>query len=375
MGIVTVLATVMRMRADKLVLFSGVDAHRRDLLVSFLLLNGALTSVALLLIPLFERLLPSAGTPMLVMAVLVSLLTSLVHMLMGVHASALQTRNIVQAQFMRSLGTTAAQVAFFFLAWGAFGLMLGTVVGLVASLLMQLATARGERLLPPLRKVSVDELKGGLRRQMPILMWGSLQGLAGALSNASPVIFAAAVYSPAMAGIYVMADRLVRIPVNLIVTTIRPYVAVHSRSPEGLPDIGFMVKLSLLLGLVALAGLVPVMAFGELIFTVLLGRDWTGTGSLAGILFWFVFFAFASLPWQAYVLSLGRARELIVIELVYLAARVGPLLAFGKAIDLRELALIVIFSHLLYNLLYILYFAVAYRRGLLWTQTPAPSDL
>ena len=64
-----------------------------------------------------------------------------------------------------------------------------------------------------------------------------------------------------------------------------------------------------------------------------------------------------------------------MIELVYLAARVGPLLAFGKAIDLRELALIVILSHLLYNLLYILYFAVAYPRGVLWTQTPAASDL
>ena len=82
--------------------------------------------------------------------------------------------------------------------------------------------------------------------------------------------------------------------------------------------------------------------------------------------------SFVSLPWQAHLLSLGRSRELVVIELAYLISRVTPLALLGASLGLLELGLVVVLSNLLYNLLYIFYFARAYRKGELWSPRASP---
>jgi Na+-driven multidrug efflux pump len=96
-----------------------------------------------------------------------------------------------------------------------------------------------------------------------------------------------------------------------------------------------------------------------------LGGRWAGTGSVAGILSIFMLFAFAALPCQAFVQSLGRSRELIYIELSYLAARILPMLIWGETLGLRGLAIVVVLSNLVYNVLYAAYFIVSHKRGTL----------
>jgi hypothetical protein len=105
-----------------------------------------------------------------------------------------------------------------------------------------------------------------------------------------------------------------------------------------------------------------------------LGDRWAGTGSVAAILSIFMLFSFFALPYQAYVQSLGRSRELIFIELTYLAARILPMLLWKDSIDLRGLAVIVVFSNLVYNGLYSIYFLIAYRKGTLATPL-GPTEL
>jgi O-antigen/teichoic acid export membrane protein len=365
MGVVAVLTAAMRMRADKLVLFTKVDNVRRDLLLAFLVLNVTGIAIGLGAIPLLRSLLPAASADLLILGVAAAAGTSLVHMLTGILSSALKTRPIVHSQFLRSIGTTLAQFGLFFLALGTLGLMIGTAVGLGVALLFLFRSARREELLPSFRGLNRPSFSYALRGQVPRLFWGSFQALAGSMTNAAPLIFAAAVFSPAMAGFYVMADRIVRVPVNLLATTIRSYVAVHARDEGGHPDIKFMITISLVMSGISLLVILPLLLFGEDIFVIGLGGRWAGTGAVAGILSIVMLFSFAALPCQAFVQSLGRSRELIYIELSYLAARILPMLYWGETLGLRGLAIVVVLSNLVYNGLYALYFIVSHKRGTL----------
>jgi O-antigen/teichoic acid export membrane protein len=374
MGVVAILVAAMRMRADKLVLFTGIDSARRDLLLTFLILNAVVAGIGLATTPLFLTLLPSASGELLLIGVGIAVATSIIHMLTSIHASALKTRQIVNSQFIRTVAVTAAQALLFFLALGPLGLMIGTAVGLLVPIVFLVRTVRSEALLPAFSKLTSEVVLNALRQYVPKLFWGSLQGFAGSITNSAPIIFAAAVFSPAMAGLYVMADRIIRVPIALLVTTSRSYVAVHSRTAAGLPDIRFMLSISLVMSLVATAIVLPLLLLGEPLLAFLLGDRWAGTGSVAAILSIFMLFSFFALPYQAYVQSLGRSRELIFIELTYLAARILPMLLWKDSIDLRGLAVIVVFSNLVYNGLYSIYFLIAYRKGTLATPL-GPTEL
>ncbi len=363
MGVVTVLTAVMRMRADKLILFSRVDAGRRDLILVFLSLNMVVAVISFVMIPLLRRLLPTAGADLLIIGVAVAAATSVGHVLTGILSSALRTGRIVRSQFLRSMATALVQIGLFFLAFGALGLMIGTAAGLAVALVFLSMSVRTERLMPPFRDLSVQAFARAMQEHAPRLFWGSIQSLAGSMTVAAPLIFAAATFPAAVAGLYVMADRIVRVPANLIATTIRSYVAVHARSEDGSPDIGFMTTISLILSGLALLIIIPLLLFGEMIFAFALGDRWMQTGSVAGIISIFILFAFAALPCQAFVQSLGRSRELIYIEFAYLAARVGPLLYWREEFGVRELAILVVLSNLLYNFLYVLYFVVSHKNG------------
>jgi O-antigen/teichoic acid export membrane protein len=365
MGIVSVLAALMTARADKLILFTVDRDSRAHLLIAFTALTAAVAIFAALLTPLARTWLHNITPGLAISAVLIACATAWVNILVGVHASALKTQWIVKSSFLRNFISVGVQVSLAFAIGSEWGLVIGSAAGVIAAVLFLFRAGRLEGLLHPIGRLDKQRIVTALRAYTEHLVWGAGQGLFATMTNAAPIIFSIANFSPATAGIYALAERLVRAPVNIVATTIRGYVAVHSRQDDGTLDFRFMILLSLALGGSAAIASIPITLYSVPLTTLYLGSNWAETGRILEVLWWYVVISFTVLPWQAYLLSIGRSRDLIFMEVIFFLCRIVPIVAMGASLTLSGLAWIVVLSYLAYNLLYLGYFAAAYRRGTL----------
>jgi O-antigen/teichoic acid export membrane protein len=168
------------------------------------------------------------------------------------------------------------------------------------------------------------------------------------LNNVSygiPSLMLAALLGPAAAGFYVLAFRVVSLPITVIAsavgTVFLPRIAEASHKSESLRPL-------LLKGTTALAvlGLVPfgfMMVFGPWIFSFVFGTEWAPAGEYARWLSLWFYFVFIGAPsFQAFPI-LGLQGHFLVYEIVVVVLRTASL-AIGALVLKDGMAAIALFS-------------------------------
>ncbi|MFC4172932.1 lipopolysaccharide biosynthesis protein [Microvirga sp. GCM10011540] len=165
------------------------------------------------------------------------------------------------------------------------------------------------------------------------------------VSNSIPSLLLAALFGPSAAGFYLLARRIVALPITVIAgavgTVFLPRIVEASHGGERLRPL-------LMKGTAGLAavGLIPfgiMMALGPWLFGVVFGAEWTQAGEYARWLALWFYCAFAAVPSAQVIPILGLQGHFLAYEIAVVALRAAALAA-GTVIWNSDLAAIILFS-------------------------------
>jgi O-antigen/teichoic acid export membrane protein len=208
------------------------------------------------------------------------------------------------------------------------GLVFGYLLGLVARL-----AAQGGFATAGFRKSVTDFNAGRMRiiaaRYSDFPRLNAPAGLISGFGHHLPVIMFGAMFSPVVAGLYAMADRLAKVPVTVVATSIR---RVFLQKTAGIQQDGRSLKKAFLLtvGVLACLGLLPfglVWQFGQEMAVIILGDNWSGAGAYLEIMSPWLFIVWVAAPCNSVFIVLRQQK-------VWLSLQVGLVLVQSAAFAL-----------------------------------------
>jgi O-antigen/teichoic acid export membrane protein len=238
---------------------------------------------------------------------------------------------------------------------GPAALLVGQVVGLGSGFL-----SLGLRTVMPcrdlIRKVRVSDLLAVAReyKKCPIFStWSAIFNTAGAQL---PSILFAALFSPAAAGTYMLASRVLSVPMQYLGNSIGNVFFTDAAQAHREGKLGALV--AAIHGRLAHIGMPPMLVLmiaGPDIFSLVFGPQWRASGEFARWLAPWLYLVFVTAPLTSIVVVLNRQGEGMLVQAILLAVRVATI---GAGAWLGDFALAV--------MLFALGSAVCWLGNLLW---------
>jgi lipopolysaccharide exporter len=262
---------------------------------------------------------------------------------------------IVKSSFVRSLTVALFQIGLFFVLPGAWGIVLGTLIGLVlATFYLTVKVGDGVRTASWLSasKLAMDTV--GYKKNA---VYGGVQALSSTLSNNVPMILISTLGGYEQAGLYMMAERLVRIPINLITNNLRNVIAARIKAKRNTAH-SFILRFSAILMLSGVTVIAAVFYLSDWFFVVFLGKNWMLSSDITKIMFIWVVFNWTSLAFQAFNMNFGVMRNLALLEFIFALLKIYSLvMIYNFGYGLLEASLVItIFSSMYCTSHLIVYF-------------------
>lgn len=233
---------------------------------------------------------------------------------------------LARANVVRTTVASSVQLVGGLVAAGPAALVLGKTAGQVAAAAHALRAAlRGAPLMRSTSLSPADAWREVVAHRN-FTLFGTIQAFVNSVNQSLPVLLLAALYEPAAVGFYVMANRVLALPIQLVGQSLRQ--VIYPRLSRDLP-LGRARRTARIatLGLAALTvpAMVAVWLVGETAFAWALGPAWATAGIYAGYTVVWLAAAFINIPAVAAIPLLNLQRSHTVFEVVYLAARAAAL--------------------------------------------------
>lgn len=265
-------------------------------------------------------------------------------------------RTMAEAHVVQSATTVALQLIGGVVAASVGVLVLGKVLGQASAAVR--AAAGSLRYQPALgrHRSGFRAIWRTVGTHRAFTVFGSSQALVNAVNQGLPVFLLTAFFGPAVVGFYVLANRVLGLPFQLIGQSIRQ-VIYPKLSRDLAAGTGLQTTRRTTLGLAAmtLPVIVLVMWFGEPAFALILGREWAVAGVFAGYTVLWLGSAFMNIPSVSAIPLLGLQRAHLVFEIAYLAGRALALWLAASYGDARLGVAAVSVVGALFNLLLIVF--------------------
>lgn len=233
---------------------------------------------------------------------------------------------IASADISRSASMVLVQVLMGVLDGAAKGLVLGRIVGQAFGLVAMALNQKNQWSLI-LNSLNFDTLKSVAREHSQFPKYSMPRELLASLSASATPIFISIFLSPASAGLYWFAVRLLEAPKTMIGLAVRRvfYVTAAELHHDGENIFPLLAKTTLYLVALAVFPTVLIILFGPDIFDVVFGSEWRRAGVYAQwlILWWMSSFCVVAATALIPILELQRAT--LTIEVVGLGLRMAGL--------------------------------------------------
>ncbi len=224
-------------------------------------------------------------------------------------------------------GMVATQIGLGFAHFGPLGLILGQVVGQAAGLTNLVRSAwREDR--SALLRIRGDRIRWAARRYRRFPYYSTWSGLAYTAGFQLPSILFAALFAPAIAGFYMLANRVLQMPLNLLGQSIGQ--VFHSSAAEARREHRLATITLTTIDALVRVGTGPLIILAVVapeIFAVFFGVDWYQAGVYAQLLVPMLLlqFIFSPLSTLAFVMELQRG--VLVFQLSLLFARIAAIVS------------------------------------------------
>ena len=155
-----------------------------------------------------------------------------------------------------------------------------------------------------------------------------------------PNIILAALYSPAIIGFYLLAQRVLQAPTSVIRESVRSvmYQRFVEADHQNQNLYSICLKATLLMAGVMLPFVVVILVWGPVLFEWVFGPEWQIAGHYARWLVLWVAVSFCNVPAVVVIPVIGLNRFLLVFEVLSTSARIGVLLIVTQMLE-AELAI------------------------------------
>ncbi|MEM9056556.1 MAG: lipopolysaccharide biosynthesis protein [Pseudomonadota bacterium] len=243
-------------------------------------------------------------------------------------------RPLAHADIQQSLWTSVSRLgAGFALGSSAWALIGGYLLGKLARLATLVHGAPAwPRPTPADRRV---RLRAAAIEYREFPFFNAPTTLVRSFSQSIPVLLLGVWFEPAVVGLFAMGNRLVRVPLELLATSVR---RVFLQRAAALHNAGTTLRgaFSKLTAALALLGALPMAALslgGDALFVLLLGERWREAGAFAALLAPWLFMIVVSIPAVATLIVLRKQALWLRIELVVTALRLAAFVAAARLAD------------------------------------------
>ena len=205
-----------------------------------------------------------------------------------------------------------------------YGLIIGYIIGLLSRIgIMHESAREGWRAL--FAKWSRADMWNTMRRYSDFPRLNAPAALVFAAGQNLPVMVFGALFSPAVAGLYAMANRLAQVPVAIVANSLR---RVFLQKAAAIANEGRSLRRAFLLASAGLAlmGVLPLLVLsfaGQPILTWLLGANWTDAGSFLEIMAPWLFMAWVEAPCNPVFVVLRRQKFWLALQTSLTLLRLG----------------------------------------------------
>ena len=219
---------------------------------------------------------------------------------------------------LNSLATRTVQIGGGLVAASPFGLILGSVTGMVLAVLYMLRGLVED--LELLKNVRVTRMKEIAVRYRDFAIFGSAGGLANSLSWELPAFMLAYFFSPVVLGYYALAMMAVRLPMGMVGTAISQVFYQKASEEKNRTGSVESVVREIHTRLISL-GIFPFVVFtilAEDLFSFVFGADWLTAGTYAMLLAPWIFTVFIFSPISSLFGVLEKQRSYLSFEILTL---------------------------------------------------------
>ena len=234
---------------------------------------------------------------------------------------------IAKAQILEAIVSPGIKI-------GAGAVAGSSVFGIVASQLIAMVARVGVLLNNGKRAVFRDLFKikrhdiyhiAKEYRDFPI--YGVPAALLNGFSQSIVVIMLGYLFSPAVVGFYAMGAKLLNMPLNIIIVSMRRVYmqSVAELKNRGRPLSGSFVKTTLGLFSLGLTPFLITLLWGKDISSLLLGESWASSGTYAAILSFWLFSDFIVSPSIAFLIITRKNRFRLYFQIFSFIAKISSL--------------------------------------------------
>ncbi len=255
--------------------------------------------------------------------ILYSSLLSIIKLLQSFCNHQHKFKSIAVSNIIRAVIITAMQIIFGYFGFGFKGLIYGGAIGLVSAISFLLITNKND-LNPIMAVMSPKKFKSIFRKNKPFFIYETPTTLINEISVQIPLLAFKAFFGQAFAGLYALPQKVLAQPTQILGKSVAEVFFRKAADMEKIKidqrSIAYNTFKTLFL-----IGLLPfslVLLFGELIFGVVFGVEWTQSGIIASALSPWMLFVFAGSPISSIFITKGKLKLSFRLNVVILIFRV-----------------------------------------------------
>jgi O-antigen/teichoic acid export membrane protein len=189
------------------------------------------------------------------------------------------------------------------------GLIGGYFLGILCRFALQFSAVR-ESLVAAFRHMGWTTARSIAKKYSDFPIFNAPAGLVFSLGQNLPVLVFGSMFSPAVAGLYAMADRLCQVPVTIVATSVR---RVFLQKAAEIENQGRTLRKAFLLsiGVLFALGAAPfavLWAHGQTLAAWILGNEWLAAGRFLEIIAPWLFMVWISAPCNAIFVVLRKQK-------------------------------------------------------------------
>lgn len=232
---------------------------------------------------------------------------------------------IANTKFSQSISSTVVSIAGGLFSIGALGLLLGQLLMTCAGLFGLVRNAYHNQ-YSVLSGIRISRIFWAAKKYRHFAGYSTLSGLICVLGGQLPIIIIGVYFTPASAGFYFLADKVLRAPINLIGNSIGQVFLAHVAEKNREGNLGiFALSLYKKLCRMGVPTLVIFSLVAPQIFLVVFGSNWEVAGQYARWIALYMAAEFIVAPLSSVEYALEKQKVGLLFQMVLALSRVGAI--------------------------------------------------
>ncbi len=226
-----------------------------------------------------------------------------------------------KTKLTQSISSIFSQIILGILHFSVYGLIIGQIIGQSSGTITLLSSLKKARI--SVRQLNFKGLIQNFKKYKDFPKYTTFSTLINTLSTQAPPLLFAILFTPAIAGFYVMAQKIVTTPMNIIGTSISKVFhanAIHELRKGTIHELGLSVLKKL-----TITGFIPLVLLYLIapdLFSIVFGEKWLKAGEYVKLLTPWLLLVFIGSPLSNIIFVINKQKQNLFFHFILFVGRI-----------------------------------------------------